>query len=179
MQRLVFCCAVALIAGAHAVGAQRPLSLVDADWGRANGGLRMAISSVTPATDRAHGPDFYISIENIDDRGVVLNMGFMISNGKVMSPKTVRLLLTDSQGTTRELRYVDRRYAGIAGRVDDFIVTLRAGSVYAIRVSLDHYRSSATGEFGHKLARTVLDRSTFRRLRCAIPEWRHAGYRAL
>lgn len=42
---------------------------------------------------------------------------------------------------------------GIAGRVDDFIVPLRAGSLYRIGVSLDHYWSTATKEFGLKLAR--------------------------
>lgn len=77
----------------------------------------------------------------------------MLANGKVMFPGAVRLRLTDSHGTTRELEYFDKRYPAIAGRVDDFIVALRAGSVYAIRISLERYWSRATKEFDLTLQR--------------------------
>ena len=148
----ILCCAVALAAGVTVDGAQRSGPLPAVDWGNASDGLRMTISPVTAATDRPEEPGFYVAIENVGDRDVVVNLGFMIANGKVMFPEAVRLLLTDSQGTARELQYFNRRYPGVAGRVDDFIVALRAGSVHAIRVSLDHYWSSATKEFGIKLA---------------------------
>lgn len=149
----VLCCAVALVAGSHAVGAQRSLLHVAADWGSAIGGLRMAISSVTATIENSEAPVFCVAIENVGDSDVVVNLGFMISNGRVMFPEAVRLFLTDSQGTTRELEYFDRRYPRIAGRLDDFIVSLRAGSVYTIRASLANYRSRATEEFGLKLVR--------------------------
>jgi hypothetical protein len=151
MKATILCCAVALAAGLPDVGAQRSDPLAAVDWGSASDGLRMAISSVTAATERPEERGFYVAIENVGDRDVVLNLGSMIANGKVMFPEAVRLLLTDSQGTARELQYFDRRYPVIAGRVDDFIVALRAGSLYAIRVSLDHYWSSATNDFGVKL----------------------------
>jgi len=54
--------------------------------------------------------------------GLVLNLGSMLANGKVMFPEAVRLSLTDPAGYARELHFFDRRYPGIAGRVDDFIV---------------------------------------------------------
>jgi hypothetical protein len=62
------------------------------------------------------------------------------------------LTLTDPAGTTRELDFSDRRYPGVAGRVDDFTVALRAGSSYLLRVTLNQYWSQATKEFELKLA---------------------------
>lgn len=153
MKALVLCWGVALVAGSYAVAARQSLPLMGADWGSATAGLRMAISLVTERTEPAETPKFHIVIENIGDSDVVINLGSMLSNGKVMFPDAVRMVLTDSQGATRELQYFDRRYPGVAGRVDDFIVSLRAGSLYAIRVSLDQYWSSATKEFGLKLPR--------------------------
>jgi len=58
----------------------------------------MAISSVTAATERPEERDFYVAIDNVGDRDVVVNLGYMIANGKVMFPEAVRLLLTDSYG---------------------------------------------------------------------------------
>ena len=150
MKPIALCCAAALVAGSQAPGQRQSLPT---DWGSANTGLRMAISSATTATETSVGPQFDIVIENVGDSDVVVNLGFMLSNGKVMFPEAIRLVLTDPRGTTRELQYFDRRYPGIAGRVDDFIVPLRAGSLYRIGVSLDHYWSSPTKEFGLKLAR--------------------------
>jgi len=48
------------------------------------------------------------------------------------------LMLTDSAGLSRELHYRSRD-AGIAGRIDDYLVALRAGSAYTVRVSLEDY----------------------------------------
>jgi hypothetical protein len=152
MKAGVLCCAVALVGGFHAVGASQSRPLVTADWGNANGGLRMAVAPVALTSERPEEQHFYVLVENVGGGDVVINMGFMLSNDKVMFPEAVRLLLTDSQGTTRELQYFDRRYPGVAGRVDDFIVALRVGSLYAMRISLDRYWSPATKEYGLKLA---------------------------
>ena len=153
MKAVMLCCAVAVVAGCYGIEVPQSLPLVVADWGATNAGLRISISSVTTATDRPDEREFSVAVENVGDSDVVVNLGFMISNGKVMFPEAVRLLLTDSRETTRELQYFDRRYPAIAGRVDDFIVALRIGSVYAIRVTLDRYWSPATKEFALKLAR--------------------------
>ena len=140
MKAVVLCCGVALVAGSYAAAARQSLPLTGVDWGSATAGLRMAISSVPGGTEPAAAPQFHIVIENMGDSDVVINLGSMLSNGRVMFPEAVRMVLTDSQGA-RELQYFDRRYPAIAGRVDDFIVGLRAGSLYAIRVSLDQYWS--------------------------------------
>jgi hypothetical protein len=137
MKTLVLCCAVAL--APHGVVAHQSRPFVATDWGAASAGLRMSISPAPTAGGHTGQPAFYIAIENVGDSDVILNLGTMISNGKVMFPEAVRLLLSDSQSKTRELHYVHRRYPGIAGRVDDFIVALRAASVHVLRVSLDNY----------------------------------------
>ena len=76
----------------------------------------------------------------------------MLGNGKVMFPTAVRLILTDLAGKTRELEFFDRRYPGVAGRVDPFTVSLRAGSIYVLRTSLNQYVIPATNNFDVKLA---------------------------
>ena len=118
-----------------------PQSLLPATraWGPSTDGLRIAISAASrvPSTNS----EFLISIQNISNRDFVANLGFMLANGKVMFPEAVRLSLTDPAGDTRELHFFDRRYPAIAGRLDDFIVALRAGAAYEFPVSLDQYLS--------------------------------------
>ena len=106
MKPIALCCAAALVAGSHAPGQGQALPT---GLGSANTGLRMAISSATTATETSVGPQFDIVIENVGDSDVVVNLGFMLSNGKVMFPEAIRLVLTDPRGTTRELQYFDRR----------------------------------------------------------------------
>jgi hypothetical protein len=152
MKTLLSCCALAL-AIASVSGAHTQLrAFGPGGWGPAHSGLRMAISSRPPTTGSPGEPEFSIGIENVGSDDVVLNLGCMLANGKVMFPEAVRLLLSDAQGNTRELLYSDKRYPGIAGRVDDFIVSLRAGSVYTIRVSMDQYWSPSTKEWDLTLA---------------------------
>ena len=64
-------------------------------------------------------------------------------------PEAVRLSLTHRGGDIRDLRFFDRRYPAIVGRLDDFTVALRAGAAYEFPVSLDQYWSES--EFGMKL----------------------------
>jgi hypothetical protein len=122
------------------------------DWGPVSGGLRMAISPVTPGNLPREGAAFYIAIQNVGAKDVVLNLGIMLANGSVMFPLAIRLTLTDSQGKTREFQFEDKRYPAIAGRVDDYIVALRSGSVYVLRVSLDQYWSPEAKAFASTLA---------------------------
>jgi hypothetical protein len=119
-------------------------------WGPSTNGLRIAIST-TSTTPPSTSLEFLISIQNISNRDFVVNLGWMLGNGKVMFPEAVRLSLTDPAGETRELRFFDRRYPAIAGRLDDFTVALRAGAAYEFPVSLDQYWSESTKEFGMKL----------------------------
>jgi hypothetical protein len=122
-------------------------------WGEPNGGLRIGIAAVNRDSASSADVQFEVALENTGAADFVLNLGHMLANGKVMFPSSVRLVLTDPSGQTRELQYFDRKYAVVAGRVDDFIVSLRVGSVYTVRATMDHYWSPSTKELGVTLTR--------------------------
>jgi len=113
-------------------------------------GLRIKLSSISPGNLPQVGAEFYIALENTADSDFVVNLGQMEANGKVMFPTAIHLTLTDPAGQTRNLDFSDR-YHGMAGRVDDFTVALRSGSIYVLRLSLDQYWSPTTKEFALKL----------------------------
>ena len=131
---------------------QAPLMAGQA-WGESNNGLRIRIAAVNRNGASSADVEFEVALENTGAADVVLNLGDMLANGKVMLPSSVRLVLTDQSGQTRELQYFDRKYPGVAGRVDDFTVALRVGSIYTIRATMDHYWSPSTKEFGVPLPR--------------------------
>lgn len=110
-------------------------------------GLRLGISSqsTTAPLERA---GFVISLQNVGAKDFVLNLGIMLANGRVMFPQAVRIVLTNPDGRSRELKIPTPR---IAGRVDDFIVALRGGATYVLPITLDQYSSEETGEYGVKL----------------------------
>lgn len=115
-----------------------------------NAELRMSIVAITP--QEAKGiPVFRVTVENVSDKDVVLNLGMMLANGKVHLPTEIRLILTDSGGETKELLFSDRRYPGVSGRVDDYAVPLRVGSAYTLRLSLANFWCPETREFQLKL----------------------------
>lgn len=120
-------------------------------WGPSTNGLRIGISSVRVGNLPPTGAQFYVVFQNIGDSDFVVNLGHMLANGKVMFPEAVRLTLTDPAAQIRQLQFSDRRYGGVAGRVDDFTVALRSGAIYVLRVSLDQYVSLHSKEFGVKL----------------------------
>jgi hypothetical protein len=123
----------------HSASAQ---SLIDSDqaWGAAIAGLRMAISLTKPGTVPNLGAEFYVAFQNIGDKDVVLNLGAMLGNGALQWPQAVRLMLTDPQGNSRKLQFVDRGHPAVAGRLDDFIVALRIGAIYILRLNLEQYQ---------------------------------------
>jgi hypothetical protein len=121
-------------------------------WGSDVSGLRIGIAAVRPTSAEA-GSLFEVSLHNAGSEDFVVNRGYMLANGKTMLPYAVRLILSDSTGSTRELEYGDQRHPLIVGRVDDYIVALRAGSKYMLRLSLDRYWSPARKEDELKLRR--------------------------
>ena len=121
-------------------------------WGPINNGLRLSLSPTSSGRLSPVGAEFDVAVQNVGDSDVVVSIGAMLGNGRVMWPSAIRFALSDSAGRTRELGFFDRRYPGIAGRVDDFTVALRSGSTYVLRLSLGHYSSPTTKEFELKLA---------------------------
>jgi hypothetical protein len=120
-----------------------------AEWGLTKQGLRMSISA--DGRDKAGNPVFQVAIANVGEQDVTLNLGMMLANGKPLNggkalfPTSIRLNLTDATGKTRELRLSEP--AGVAGRVDDYVVPLPVGSVYTLRLSLSQFWSPDTNEF--------------------------------
>jgi hypothetical protein len=138
--------AVALaLASTLRLSAQTPAAPVV--WGSAQDGLRLDISSqaTTTPSERA---GFVVSLQNVGAKDFVLNLGIMLANGRVMFPQAIRLVLTNPDGRSRELKIPQPR---IAGRADDFIVALRRGATYVLPITLDQYWSAETGEYGVKL----------------------------
>jgi len=107
-------------------------------FGDALNGLQLKIVPVTSGNGAPADVKFDIAFQNVGNSDFVLNLGTMLANGKVMWPDAIRLMLTDAGGQRRELRF----WSGtgvIAGRIDDYVVALRAGSTYTVRVSLADY----------------------------------------
>jgi len=113
--------------------------------------LRMSISVAIPKEAKG-ATRFRVTIENTGAQDVILNLGTMLANGKVHLPEAIHLILTDSTGQTRELHFADRRFPGLGGRVDDYSVPLRVGSVYTVALNLNDYWCPETKEFDLKLA---------------------------
>jgi hypothetical protein len=72
-------------------------------WGPTSDGMRMAISAVSPG-NAPHGAEFFVAFQNAGSKDVVLNLGFMDSNGKEQYPGAVQLTLTDSKAQAKGLR---------------------------------------------------------------------------
>ena len=105
------------------------------EWGPAVGGLRIGLT--IERGDLSMGDTgFLIAFKNTRANDFVLNLGSMFANGMLQLPTEVRLLVTDSEGTTRELTFFVRP---IDSRQHPFTVPLRAGSTYTLRTSLRDY----------------------------------------
>lgn len=124
----------------------RGRSIESLQWGAPVDGLQMSISATH--SSNLDTPEFQVSMWNIGEQDVTLNLGTMLANGKVQLPERIGLNLTDSRGKTRKLRF---RYPAIAGRIDDYVVPLRAGSIYILTFNLDQFWSPDTKEFQLKL----------------------------
>jgi hypothetical protein len=112
-------------------------------------GLQVALAA--SVDDRTRAVTLDVSFRNAGANDFVLNLGYMLANGKVMFPDALRVNLERVSGTTCELSYHDRRYSLIRGRVDDFIVALPAGAVYTLRLTGDRLWCPGTIQFQTKL----------------------------
>jgi len=119
-------------------------------WGAPVDGLQMTISAAD--SHKADVPEFQVALRNTGEQDVTLNLGFMLANGKAQLPESINLNLIDDGGKTRKLKFFDRRYPAVAGRVDDYVVPLRAGSIHTLKLSLDQFWSPDTKEFELKLS---------------------------
>jgi hypothetical protein len=112
-------------------------------WGQPHDGVQMSLTST--------GSNLQLALRNMGDRDVTLNLGVTLANGKVQLPNNINLNFTDAQGKTRLFRFADKRYPGVAGRLDDYVVPLRAGLTYTLQLTLDQFWCYETKEFSIRL----------------------------
>jgi hypothetical protein len=116
-----------------------PFSQEPAECGRAVDGVQICLAT--------SGSNLQLSFANVGDHDVTLNLGIVLGNGKLQSPTNIVLKFMDAQGKVRRFKFFDKRYSGIAGRVDDYVVPLRARSTYTIQLTLDQFWCQETNEF--------------------------------
>lgn len=119
--------------------ADASLRVQDSDCGPAVEGLQMCL---TPA-----GSNLQLGLRNVGDRDITLNLGVMMANGKVQLPDRIGFKFTDAQGKTRLFKFGDKRYPGVFGRLDYYIVPLRTGSTYTLQLTLNQFWCQETKEF--------------------------------
>ena len=101
-------------------------------WGKPSDGVQISLSSTDPN-------GLQVAFRNVGDHDVTLNLGSMMANGKVQLPDEVHIDFTDAQGRSRIFKFADKKHSGVAGRLDDYVVPLRAGSMYTLNLRLDEF----------------------------------------
>jgi len=113
-------------------------------------GLQLSLVAVG-TKNQGSQPEIQLTFMNIGSHDLTLNLGAMLANGKVLLPTNVSLNFTDPQGQTRIFKFGDKKYPAVAGRMDDYVVPLRIGSSYTLRLTLDQFWCPETKEFEVKL----------------------------
>src|SRR4051794_24012211 len=137
MIRAAFILTVLISMLSISAAAMRPVE--NNDCGAAVNGLQTCLA--------ASGANLQLTLGNVGDHDITLNLGIMLANGKVQLPDRVAIKFTDAHGKTRVFKFSDPKYGFVAGRVDDYIVPLRVGSTYTLQLRLDQFWSQETKEF--------------------------------
>jgi hypothetical protein len=105
------------------------------------------------AVDSTKGsePELQLTLRNAGNEDFTLNLGSMMANGKVQLPDNIALNFSDAQGRKRKFTFADKKHSFVAGRLDDYVVPLRAGSSYTLKLSLDQFWCRESNEFEVKL----------------------------
>jgi hypothetical protein len=136
--RLILTQVICFLLLLSSASASRPVTET-LQWGQPVGGVQMSLTSIDSKLQ--------VALRNIGDRDVTLNLGAMMSNGKVQLPSNISLNFTDARGKRRLFKFADKRYPGVAGRLDDYFVPLRVGSTYTLQFTLDQFWCDETKEF--------------------------------
>jgi hypothetical protein len=118
-------------------------------WGLPTQGLQMSITA--SGKDKNGRPEFEVAIRNVGEQDLSLNLGMMLGNGKprngspALFPHSIRLNLIEATGKTRELHLFGP--GSVGGTLYDFVVPLRVGSVYTLKLPLSEFWSPSTREF--------------------------------
>jgi hypothetical protein len=88
-----------------------------------------------------------LALQNVSEHDLTLKLGVTMANGKIQLPDRIAIKFTNAQGNTRIFKFADKRYSGVAGRLDDYVVPLRAGSTYTLVLKPDQFWCQETNEF--------------------------------
>jgi hypothetical protein len=111
--------------------------------GEAVGGLRIRLELPAAEKGKELPPQCQVTLENVGDADLNVQMGFSLGNGKSHHPAALRFFALSKGNKTRTLIYA--ALPGVAGRLDPFVVPLPAGSSYTLRCVFDKYADSETG----------------------------------
>jgi hypothetical protein len=107
-------------------------ALEDLPWGPSSNGIQVSLTLIDSKNN-----DLQVAFRNIGNQDVILNIGFMLANGKVQLPNYIVLSLTDAKGENHVFEFLDMKYLVVAGRIDDYIIPLRVGSTYTLKLRPD------------------------------------------
>lgn len=128
----------------------REQSFQSLHWGPAVDGLVLSLSAAE--SHQGDALELQLALRNDGDHDVTLNLGSMLANGKVQLPDSISLNFIDAAGRARTFKFCDKNHSFyVAGRRDDYVVPLRAGSTYMLRLNLDQFWCADTNEFEVKL----------------------------
>jgi hypothetical protein len=108
---------------------------------------------------------FDVAISNDGDRDITFNLGMMLANNRQMFPLAISLVITDEAGIPRTFEVDDFR---VAGRVDPYLVPLRQGGSYRVRVAFNELHSINDGPVirrpspGKQQVRAILNSTSVR-----------------
>lgn len=117
-------------------------------WGDVVSGLQMRINLDQAESMQVKTPKFRVELRNAEESDLTLNLGIMLDNGRKQYPTAIFLNLTDTQGKSRRLDLIGP--AGVAGRLDPFVLSLRVGATFSMPVDLDRYFAAASKEYEYK-----------------------------
>jgi|GEM_PF-1516009 len=98
-------------------------------------GLQLSISLDKSTEDG--WPEFLVTLRNVGKKDVLVNLGAIV--GSFQSPDAFQLSLKDDAGNIKELHFVDNRYSGVAGRIDNYVIPLRHGTSYCLELPLRQF----------------------------------------
>jgi hypothetical protein len=135
----------------------RAQSSDDPQWGEATDGVQMSISDA--GFVEAEVPKLRVTFQNKRKEDIDLYLGTIggwsprpcnLDNRSIPCTFNFTLGVTDSTGKTLEFKFKGMMY--VAGRLEPYIVWLRAGSTYALDIGLDQFWSPETKEYEFSLA---------------------------
>jgi len=101
-------------------------------------GLQIAIDPVKPAFTPDEPCEFRVTLKNVGDKDLVLNLGVMLANGQKQYATAIQLLWTEDVRDGGIILF-RKSPAGVAGRMDDLIVPLPVGASYSLSASFKDF----------------------------------------